>query len=102
MMCFKATQRFAVHNTLTPPMPAPGGHARRIWGDAFANGMPATSSRKHSPPTNGASPKFTARYGVSVSENAAKIVPAGVLNLTDWNCRDVECPDTAFVGGGRP
>jgi hypothetical protein len=36
-------------NTLTPPTSAPGARARRLWGDAPANDMPATSSRKHSP-----------------------------------------------------
>ena len=36
-------------NAPTPPMSAPGGLARRFWGTALANGMPATSSRNQSP-----------------------------------------------------
>jgi len=46
-----STVRGSQHDP-TPPMPAPGGLARRFWGNASANGMPATSSREHSPPNN--------------------------------------------------
>ena len=41
----------------TPPMSAPAALARRFWGDASANHMPATSLRRHSPPNTMARPR---------------------------------------------
>ena len=37
-------------NAPTPPMSAPGGLARRFWGDASANHMSVTSLREHALP----------------------------------------------------
>ena len=37
-------------NAPTPPMSAPGGLARRFWGDASVYHMSVTSLREHSPP----------------------------------------------------
>jgi hypothetical protein len=45
---------------------------------------------------------LTARSGVGVGEDAAKIVFSGSDRLEDWKFRDSECADTAYVGARRP
>ena len=51
----------------TPPMSAPGGLARRLWGTASANGMSATSARDQSHPNSMARRRTLRRATVSAS-----------------------------------
>ena len=56
------------HVTITTsPMSAPGGLARRLWGTASANEMPATSPRDHSPPNTMARHRTLRREMASAS-----------------------------------
>jgi len=71
-----------------PPLSAPGAIARRFWGDTPANGMPATSSRKHSPVNIMARPRTLRRAIASASAKMPRrLCPLG---LTAGNCRDAE------------
>jgi hypothetical protein len=63
----RATPLFAAHNTLTPPMSAPGGLARHFLGNASPNEMPAMSSRKQSPPNHMARHRAVRRAMASAS-----------------------------------
>jgi len=81
-MCFRATPLFSDHNTLTPSTSTPGGLARRIWGDALANGMFATSSRNHSPPNNMARHRTSRRAMASASAKVPRRLC--LLGQTDW------------------
>jgi hypothetical protein len=61
-----------MQNAPTPPLSALGGLAWRFGSDASVHDMSVTLLRNHSPP-NDASPNFTARNGVGVGEDAAKL-----------------------------
>ena len=87
-------------NAPTPPMSAPGGLARRFWGNASANEMPATLSRDQSSPNNMARHRTLRRAMASASAKMPRRMC--LLGLTDWKLRDAECADTAYVGARRP
>jgi len=66
MTFFRAAQLFVVRNT-TPPMPAPGAVVRCFRGVTSTNGMPATSSRNHSPANTRARHRAVRRATASAS-----------------------------------
>jgi len=82
-------------NAPTLPMSAPGGLARRFWGNASANGMPAALSRDQSPPNNMARHRTLRRALASASakmprrwcfgEFALFIICAQILDLPREN-----------------
>jgi hypothetical protein len=104
VMCVGVTPLFAVHIKLTPPMSLRGGLARRICGDAFTNGMPATSSRKHSPPNNMARHRTLRRAMKPVSaQMPRRLCLLGQTTHVDLGkFGDAECADAAYVGARRP
>jgi len=90
-------------NAPTPPMSAPGGLARRFWGAASANGMPATSSRDQSPPNNVAPHRTLRRAMASASAKMPRRLRLlGLDRLQGWKFRAAVCADTAYVGARRP
>ena len=87
-------------NAPTPPMSAPGALARRLWDNASAYDMLATSSRDQSPPNNMARHRTLRRAVASASAKMPRRLSP--LGLTDGKFRDAECADTAYVGAIQP
>ena len=55
------------HHLRQPPVSAPGGLARRFWGTASADEMPATSPSEQSPPNHMTRPRTVRRAMASAS-----------------------------------
>jgi len=83
----------------TPPMSAPGALARRLWGVASVNHMPATSPRDQSTPNKMARHRTLRRAVASATAKMPRRLC--ILGLTDQKCRDAKCatPPMSAPGG---